>query len=100
MYVLRECTLSLRVASLWLTASCVWCTLRLRKAVIAATVVLLAGEPQSQVTTVLLLTMLSLVWHVLAAPYVARVTDTLETLSLLIQTGTLVLAQVRGAVWP
>ena len=65
-----------------------------------ASVVLLAGEPQSQVTTVLLLTMLSLVWHVLAAPYVARVTDTLETLSLLIQTGTLVLAQVRGAVWP
>mgnify|MGYP006902749797 CR=1 FL=1 len=79
----------------WCTCSLLPALCRMRKAIVAATVVFLAGHPQTQIVTVLAVLVVALVAHVIVAPYEDHKMDRFETLALLIQASTMVLAQVR-----
>ena len=77
------------------TSHCMWLCRRLRKMLLAFTVVLLSTMPHVQLVTALGVTISAMVMHNAVKPYESPKTDQLESFALLVQTVTLLLGQVR-----
>ena len=77
------------------TSHCMWLCRRIRKMLLAFTVVLLSTMPHVQLVTALGVTISAMVMHNAVKPYESPKTDQLESFALLVQTVTLLLGQVR-----